>query len=156
MHSRYSPWSESRRCIAGVVHSVGSNVPGFRPGDRVANFYEMLKPHGSYGGYAVGLADTTFHISKHGSFEEAATIPLAGVTPAIELYQRLRLPLPWLPAQERLPLDIYGAASAVGAFAVKPASLSNIHPLIYIAGRDSSFVETLINQSKGDTRLSWW
>jgi len=136
--------------IAGVVHSVGSNVTGFRPGDRVASFHEMLSPHGSYGEYAVGLADTTFHIPQHVSFEEAATIPLAGMTAALGLYQRLGLPLPWLPAQKRLPLAIYGASSAVGAFAVKLASLSNIHPLICVAGQGGPFVETLIDRSKGD------
>jgi NADPH:quinone reductase-like Zn-dependent oxidoreductase len=141
--------------IAGVVHVVGSNVTEFRPGDRVASFHEMLSPHGSYGEYAVGLAATTFHVPNHVSFEEAATIPLAGMTAAVGLYQRLGLPLPWLPAQERLPLVIYGAASAVGAFAVKLASLSNIHPLICVAGRGASFVETLIDRSKGDTVVDY-
>jgi NADPH:quinone reductase len=138
-----------------VVHSVGSHVTEFRPGDRVASFHEMLSPHGSYGEYAVGLADTTFHIPKHVSFEEAATIPLAGMTAAVGLYQRLGMPLPWLPAQERLPLVIYGASSAVGAFAIKLASLSNIHPLICVAGNGGSFVETLIDRSKGDTIVDY-
>jgi len=138
-----------------VVHSVGSNVSGFRPGDRVASFHEMLSPHGSFAEYAVGRADTTFHIPQNVPFEEAATIPLAGMTGALGLYQRLGLPLPWLPAQERFPLIIYGAASAVGGFAVKLASLSNIHPLICVAGRGASFVETLIDRSKGDTIVDY-
>lgn len=141
--------------IAGVVHSVGSNVSGFRPGDRVASFHEMLNPHGSFAEYAVGRADTTFHIPSHVSFEEAATIPLAGMTAALGMYQRLGLPLPWLPAQQRLPLAVYGAASAVGAFAIKLASLSNIHPLICVAGRGCSFVESLIDRSKGDTIIDY-
>jgi NADPH2:quinone reductase len=115
----------------------------------------MLSPHGSYGEYAIGRADTTFHIPGQVSFEEAATIPLAGMTAAIGLYQRLDLPLPWRPAQKRLPLVIYGAASAVGAFAVKLASLSNIHPLICVAGQGGSFVETLIDRSKGDTVVDY-
>jgi NADPH2:quinone reductase len=137
------------------VHSVGSNVAEFRLGDRAASFYEMLSPHGSYGEYAVGLAATTFHIPKQMSFEETATIPLAGMTAAVGLYQRLGLPLPWFPAQERLPLVIYGAASAVGSFAVKLASLSNIHPLICVAGKGAPFVETLIDRSKGDTVVDY-
>lgn len=141
--------------IAGIVHSVGSNVTEFHPGDRVASFHEMLSPHGSYGEYAVSLAATTFHIPQHVSFEEAATIPLAAMTAAVGLYQRLGLPLPWLPAQDRLPLAIYGASSAVGAFAVKLACLSNIHPLICVAGQGGSFVETLIDRSKGDTIVNY-
>lgn len=138
-----------------MVHSVGSDVTEFRPGDRVASFHEMLTPNGSYGEYAMGHLDTTFHIPKHVSFDEAATIPLAGMTAAVGLYQKLGLPLPWYPAQKRLPLVIYGASSAVGAFAIKLAVRSNIHPLICVAGKGSSFVETLIDRSKGDTIVEY-
>lgn len=141
--------------ISGIVHSVGANVTNFRPGDRVASFHEMLTSHGSFAEYAVGLAATTFHIPADVSFEEASTIPLAGMTAALGLYQRLGLPLPWLPAQERLPIVVYGAASAVGAFAVKLAGLSNIHPIICVAGRGKGYVESLIDRSKGDTILDY-
>lgn len=115
----------------------------------------MLSPHGSFGEYAVGRADTTFHTPQNVSFEEAATIPLAAMTAALGLYQRLGLPPPWLATHQRLPLVIYGASSAVGAFAVKLATLSNIHPLICIAGGGKSFVETLIDRSKGDTIVDY-
>jgi NADPH:quinone reductase-like Zn-dependent oxidoreductase len=115
----------------------------------------MLSPHGSFGEYAVGRADTTFHIPKNVSFEEAATLPLAAMTSALGLIQRLGLPPPWLPTDQRLPLVIYGASSAVGAFAVKLATLSNIHPLICVAGGGKVFVETLIDRSKGDTIVDY-
>ncbi|KAH8891586.1 GroES-like protein [Thozetella sp. PMI_491] len=141
--------------IAGIVHSVGSAVTNFRPGDRVASFHEMLTPHGSFAEYAVGLDATTFHIPPNISFEEAATIPLAGMTAALGLYQRLGLPLPWFPAQEKLPLVVYGAASAVGSFAIKLATLSNIHPIICVAGRGVKYVESLIDRSKGDTIVDY-
>lgn len=141
--------------IAGIVHSVGKNVKSFRPGDRVAAFHEMLTPHGSFGEYSVAPETTTFHIPNSVSFEEAATIPLAGMTAALGLYQRLGLPLPWYPAQNKLPLIIYGAASAVGSFALKLAVLSNIHPLICVAGRGISYVETLIDRSRGDCVIDY-
>lgn len=86
---------------------------------------------------------------------EAATIPLAAMTAALGLYQRLSLPLPWNPTSERLPLIIYGGATAVGAFAIKFAKLSNIHPLIVVAGKAASFVEGLIDRSKGDTIIDY-
>jgi NADPH2:quinone reductase len=114
-----------------------------------------VKPHGAFAEYAVGLEATTFHIPKNVSFEEAATIPLAGMTAALGMYQRLALPLPWYPAQERLPLVVYGAASAVGAFAIKLATLSNIHPIIGVAGRGIPYVESLIDRSKGDTIIDY-
>ena len=141
--------------IAGIVYSVGPDVTNFKPGDRVASFHEMLEPHGAFAEYAVGLEATTFHIPKNLSFEEAATVPLAGMTAALGMYQRLGLPLPWLPAQGRLPLVVYGAAGAVGAYAVKLARLSNIHPIICVAGRGIPYVETLIDRSKGDKILDY-
>jgi NADPH2:quinone reductase len=141
--------------IAGIVHYIGSSVKNFKPGDRVASFHEMLTPHGSFAEWAVGLEATTFHIPANVSFEEAATIPLAGMTAALGIYQRLGLPLPWLPAQKRLPLVVYGAASAVGSFAVKFATLSNIHPIICVAGRGIPYVETLIDKSKGDVVVDY-
>ncbi|GAM88127.1 hypothetical protein ANO11243_061580 [Dothideomycetidae sp. 11243] len=141
--------------IAGIVHSVGANVYDFKPGDRVASFHEMMTPHGAFAEYAVGLEATTFHIPPSLSFEEAATIPLAGMTAALGMYQRLGLPLPWLPAQSRLPLVVYGASSAVGAFAVKLATLSNIHPVICVAGQGAGLVETLIDRGKGDTIVDY-
>lgn len=55
--------------IAGVVHTVGSNVVEFKPGDRVAAFHQMMAPGGSYAEYAVSWAHTTFHIPKKTSFE---------------------------------------------------------------------------------------
>lgn len=77
------------------------------------------------------------------------------MTATISIYQTLGLPHPWTKVQEPLPLVIYGAAGAVGAYAVKLASLSNIHPLICVAGRGADFVETLIDRSKGDTVVDY-
>jgi NADPH:quinone reductase-like Zn-dependent oxidoreductase len=121
----------------------------------VAAFHEMLTPNGAFGEYGVAPENTTFHIPSKLSFEEAATVPLAAMTAALGMYQRLKLPLPWLPAQERLPLVVYSASSAVGAFAVKFAALSNIHPIIAVAGRGTAYVETLLDKSKGDTIIDY-
>jgi NADPH:quinone reductase-like Zn-dependent oxidoreductase len=52
------------------------------------------------------------------------------MTAAIALYQQHKLPLPWLPAKEKIPLIVYGGSSAVGAFAIKLAKLSKISPII--------------------------
>ncbi|KAL8736949.1 MAG: hypothetical protein Q9181_002175 [Wetmoreana brouardii] len=86
----------------------------------------------------------------------SASIPLAAMTAAMGLYQRLEgLPMPWHPATRPIPFIIYGAASAVGAYVVKLARLSNIHPLICVAGRATPFVEGLIDKSKGDVILDY-
>lgn len=100
-------------------------------------------------------------ISSH--IIEAATLPLAAMTAAMGLYAELKLPPPWTPATDSAsqqvktqgPLVVYGAASAVGAFAIQFAQKSNIHPIIAIAGRGERFVETLIDRSKGDTIVDY-
>ncbi|KAI1798848.1 GroES-like protein [Daldinia bambusicola] len=141
--------------IAGIVEEVGSNVTEFKPGDRVAAYHEIMKPHGSYAEYAIAWQHTTFHIPQKTTFEEAAAIPLAAMTSAVGLYIRLGLPQPWTPATGPIPLIIYGAASSVGAYAIQLAQKSNIHPLICVAGKSQAHVESLIDRSKGDTIIDY-
>ncbi|KAJ5762718.1 chaperonin 10-like protein [Penicillium manginii] len=134
--------------IAGYIEAVGDDVLGFHKGDRVAAFHQVMKPHGSWAEYAIAPSVSTFHIPGHTSFE-------AAMTSAVAMFQRSNLPLPWNPTSEPFPYVIYGGATAVGAFAIKLAQLSNIHPLIVVAGRGSAFVETLINREKGDTIIDY-
>lgn len=80
------------------------------------------------------------------------------MTSAVGLYNSLGLPEPWRPASsdaEPTPLIIYGAGSAVGAFAVQLAHRSNIHPLICVAGRSAAYLETLIDRSRGDVLIDY-
>ncbi|KAJ5219614.1 chaperonin 10-like protein [Penicillium chermesinum] len=141
--------------FAGYVEALGEGVVGFNKGDRVAAFHSVMELHGSYAEYAIAPAYTTIHLPAKVSFEEAATIPLAAMTAAVGLYQTLRLPLPWNPISQPQPLIVYGGATACGAFAIKFAKLSNIHPLLVVAGRGSAFVETLIDREKGDTIIDY-
>ncbi|KAL6234841.1 hypothetical protein BDW75DRAFT_157204 [Aspergillus navahoensis] len=141
--------------IAGIVEKVGSNVVEFKPGDRVAAFHEMCTPGGSYAEYGIAWSHTTFHLPKHITFEEAATIPLAALTAAVSLYAHHRLPPPWAPALNPIPLIVYGASGAVGSYAIKLARNSNIHPIIAVAGKGSHYVESLIDRSKGDTIVDY-
>jgi NADPH:quinone reductase-like Zn-dependent oxidoreductase len=54
-----------------------------------------------------------------------------------------------------MPLIIYGGATAVGAFAIKLARLSNLHPLIVVAGKGIPYVKTLVDRSKGDSIIDY-
>ncbi|CRG83020.1 hypothetical protein PISL3812_00368 [Talaromyces islandicus] len=141
--------------IAGIVHEVGAGVTEFKVGDRVAAFHEMRTPGGSYAEYAVAWAYTTFHLPEKTSFEEASTIPLAALTAAVGLFGNLSLPTPFSPAKEQIPLVIYGGSSAVGAFTIKLARQANIHPLFVVAGSGASYVESLIDSSKGDRIIDY-
>lgn len=138
--------------VAGIVESVGKNVYEFKAGDRVAAFHEMRAPHGSFAEYSIAWQHTTFHIPETVSFEEAATLPLAAMTSAVGLYADMGAPEPWRTSdkQEKTPIVVYGAASAVGAFAIQLAVASNMHPIIGVAGKGMAFAEGLIDKSKGD------
>jgi NADPH2:quinone reductase len=131
--------------ISGIIHSTGSAVTEFKPGDRVAAFHRMWDPNGAHAEFAIAPYTTTFNLPPNITFEEGATIPLAAMTAALALYQFLQLPLPWNPVPKgtKFPVLIYGGASAVGAFALKLAKLSNCNPIITVAGQGIPFVESL-------------
>lgn len=120
-----------------------------------------MTPHGSYAEYALSWQHTTFHLPQNTTFEEGASIPLAAMTAALGLYQRLGLPEPWQRkstigkpfASE--PLVIWGAGSAVGSYALQLAVRSNIHPLICIAGKSVSHVQQFIDPTKGDIIIDY-
>ncbi|KAK2742559.1 hypothetical protein FQN57_005185 [Myotisia sp. PD_48] len=141
--------------VAGYVHAVGEDVTEFKPGDRVAGLHHLGTPHGGYAEYAVVMARTAFHLPRKVSFEEAATIPLAAMTAALGLYLDLNLPVPWNPARVPTPLIVYGGGSTVGSFVIKLALLSNIHPIIAIAGQAIPSVEKLLDSSRGDAVVDY-
>ena len=72
------------------------------------------------------------------------------MTAALGLYKVLALPLPWCQPPIPCPVLIYGASSAVGAFAIKMAMLSNIHPINAVAWQGAPFVSSLIDETRGD------
>ncbi|KAK5661848.1 hypothetical protein OQA88_9952 [Cercophora sp. LCS_1] len=151
--------------IAGIVEKVGSLVYEFKPGDRVAAFHEMLTPGGSYAEYALAWDHTTFHLPHDVSFEEGAALPLASMTAALGLFQKLGLPgVVEGPGTEggkndegrrKLPLIIYGAASAVGFYALQWAQRAGIHPLICVAGRAKEYVEGFLDRDEGDVVVDY-
>jgi NADPH2:quinone reductase len=112
---------------------------------------------GGYAEYALTPSHMTFHIPATTSFEEAATVPLTAMTAAVLLYSVLGLPAPWAKPEPagKMPLVVYGAASAVGAYAVQLARRSGIHPLICISGRGGEFVEGLVDRGLGDVVLDY-
>ncbi|KAL5315031.1 hypothetical protein ACEPPN_017682 [Leptodophora sp. 'Broadleaf-Isolate-01'] len=136
--------------IAGIVESVGPDVSAFKKGDRVAAFHPMGTSGGSYAEFAIAPAVTTFHLPAKVSFEEASTVPLPALTAVVGLYHSLGLPPPWAPTTTVTPLLIYGASTTVGAYAIKLASRSNLHPIIAVAGAGRGLVEGIIDPSKGD------
>lgn len=145
--------------LSGTVAALGPDAPSsFKVGDRVAAFHPMMSPGGAYAEYALAPATTTCHIPDSMSFEEASTIPLVSTTAALTLFRRQNFPSPWSKTSQTsstTPLIIYSASSSLGSFAVKLARLSNIHPIIAIAGSSASYVAKLLDTAKGDVLLDY-
>ncbi len=103
--------AESRRGVdtAGTIEAVGENVIDFQPGDEVFG-----RSSGAFAEYVLGDPETLVAKPARLTFEEAAAIPLAGVT----ALQALRDGGAVQPGQRVL---INGAAGGVGTFAVQIA-----------------------------------
>ncbi|KAK5045220.1 hypothetical protein LTR84_009553 [Exophiala bonariae] len=139
--------------VAGIVHQIGAGVVGFSVGDRVAGFHNPGTEHGTDAEYTILWAYAAFHIPENVSFVEASTVPLTGTTAAVGLWRVLCVTEPWHAASqggERNAIIIYGAGSAVGNFAIQLARLSNLHPIIAVAGKSISFVESQLDAQQGD------
>jgi len=99
--------------IAGEVESIGTGVKHFQPGDEV---FGDLSAYG-WGGFAeyVCVPEEALVLKpKNMTFEEAAAVPMAGVTALQALRNKGKIQ----PGQKVL---IYGASGGVGTFAVQLA-----------------------------------
>jgi NADPH:quinone reductase-like Zn-dependent oxidoreductase len=97
------------RDVAGRVEAVGANVTRFRPGDEVFGTCE-----GSFAEYAAAREDKLALKPANLSFEEAAVIPISGMTALQALRDKGRVQ----PGDKVL---IIGAGGGVGTFAVQLA-----------------------------------
>jgi NADPH:quinone reductase-like Zn-dependent oxidoreductase len=96
------------RDVAGVVEAVGKNVTQFKPGDEVFGFCR-----GSLAEYAVTFERALVMKPANVPFEQAASLPLAGLT-ALQGLREGKIQ----PGQKVL---INGATGGVGTFAVQIA-----------------------------------
>src|SRR5713226_4674615 len=97
------------RDVAGQVEAVGSNVTQFKPGDAVFGLCG-----GAFAEYANASQSALVLKPDNASFEQAATVPLAGITALQGLRDKGKIQ----PGQKVL---INGAAGGVGTFAVQIA-----------------------------------
>jgi len=109
-----SAWSKQKinrpgRDVAGQVEAVGSNVTQFNLGDAVFGLCG-----GAFAEYACASASSLVRKPDNASFEQAASVPLAGLTALQGLRNKGKIQL----GQKVL---INGAAGGVGTFAVQIA-----------------------------------
>ena len=97
------------RDVAGQVEAVGRNVTQFKPGDEVFGTCS-----GAYAEYACAAGSSVVMKPDNVTFEQAASVPIAGLTALQGLRDKGQIQ----PGQKVL---INGAAGGVGTFAVQIA-----------------------------------
>lgn len=115
---------------AGVVDALGAGVDDFSIGDRVFGGFD-----GSFASQAVASTSRIAHVPQTVSCEDAAGVPVAGVTAlqAVELAQ-----------VEGRRVVVNGASGGVGSFAVQIARAHGAAEVIGVSsGRNQTLVESL-------------
>jgi len=117
--------------IAGTVETVGRSVTRFKPGDAVFG----VAP-GAFAEYASTTEDRLAAKSPRLTFQQAAALPVAGVT----ALQGLRDKAGVQPGQRVL---IHGAGGGVGTFAVQIAKALGAHVTAVTGPRNVDIIKSL-------------
>ncbi len=118
--------------IAGEVAAVGRDVTGFAPGDAVF----ALVAGGGFAEYACVPAADLAPLSRTLSFEQAAAVPLAGITALLAVRDDGRL-------QSGQRVLVNGASGGVGTFAVQLAVAMGAEVTGVCSGRNADLVREL-------------
>ena len=116
---------------AGTVEAVGKNITEFKPGDEVYG-----NKFGAFAEYVVATDKALALKPANLTFEQAASIPVAGIT----AFQALRDNGKVQPGQKVL---INGASGGVGTFAVQIAKTFGAEVTGVCSGRNADLVRSL-------------
>lgn len=120
---------------AGVVFETGPGATKFRNGDRVV-MYTSVKKLGAFAEYACAAADRVYPIAEGITFEQAACLPIAGLTALQSLRDHGKIA-----AGKKVLVN--GAAGGVGHFAVQIAKVFGAEVTAVASGRNADFVKEL-------------
>jgi NADPH:quinone reductase-like Zn-dependent oxidoreductase len=120
------------REVAGVVESVGPGVTELRSGDEVYGEVD----NGAHAEYVVAAARLLARKPSNLSFEEAAALPIAGVTALQGLRDTGRI-------QPGRHVLVNGASGAVGTMAIQVAKALGTEVTAVCSGRNAEFVRAL-------------
>ncbi|PFG13417.1 NADP-dependent oxidoreductase [Bacillus sp. es.036] len=121
--------------IAGVIKEVGSSVEGFKEGDRV-----FARPattaNGTYAEEVVVDDHLLAHIPDRISYEEAASVPLVGLT----AWQCL---IDFADIQKGEKVLIHAGAGGVGSFAIQLAKYKGAYVATTASGKNEEYLKSL-------------
>jgi len=120
--------------IAGIVEKTGPESFAFKPGNRV--FAMLRTPQGGYAQYVAVQEKLLCLIPQGLSFEEAAAIPLAGLTALQSLRDKGKI-------KKGMRVLVNGASGGVGSYAIQIANAYQARVTGVCSGRNVRFVQDL-------------
>ncbi|WP_430787983.1 NADP-dependent oxidoreductase [Virgibacillus flavescens] len=133
--------------VAGIISEVGSAVTNFQIGDRVFA-RPALTREGTYAEYTAVDEELLAKMPENLSFEEASSVPLAGLT----AWQCL---VDFSEIKEDDKVLIHAGSGGVGTFAIQIAKSFGAHVASTASGKNEEFlkelgVDTFINYEEED------
>lgn len=122
--------------VSGIAEACGRGVTGFRPGDEVFGCIGFPGPGGTYAEYTVAGYDQLSLKPRGISFEEAAALPIAGLTAYQSIHDHLKL-------EAGQTILIQAAAGGVGHLAVQLAGLLKANVIGTASSGNRDFLESL-------------
>jgi len=122
--------------VSGVIENAGKNVSGFKAGDEVFGCIGFPGLGKTYAEYTVADPELLAKKPRNISFEEAAAVPLAGLT----AYQVINEELKISPGQKVL---IQAAAGGVGHLAVQFAKMNGAYVIGTASEQNEKFLKSI-------------
>lgn len=123
--------------IAGVVTQVGNNVSSFAVGDKVyGQAIAISGGSGAFAEYALAPTKSIAKMPNNLNFEEAASLPLAGVSALQALVDHIQL-------QSGQKILITGGSGGIGIVAIQIAKHLGAHVTTTVNAQDISFAKAL-------------
>ena len=108
--------------LSGVIEEVGKNVTEFKKGDKIYSRLPIDKI-GAFSEYVAVSADAISHMPKNLNFEEAAAVPLTGLTAYQGLHEELE-------AKAGKTVFIPGGSGSFGQMAVPIAKSMGLNVIV--------------------------
>lgn len=122
--------------VSGIVESCGPDATGFQPGDEVFGCIGFPGSGGGYAEYAVTDPNLLAMKPAAVSFEEAAALPIAGLTAYQSIHEQLKL-------EKGQSILIQAASGGVGHLAVQFAKIAGAEVFGTASAINVHFLEAL-------------
>ena len=134
--------------IAGVIVDIDQSFPDFKLVDRVYGYIDISRM-GGYAEYVIALPNEIACIPKGMSFNEAASLPVAGITAMMGLFDLVNIK----PNQTVL---IHGAAGGVGSIAIQLAKYKKARVIGTASPYNHDFLKNLGVDKVVDYNKNWF